>query len=116
MRYGNIAQCGAFGNVRTVDVNLAGDTCLLSNRTCQKAGVPCQVYTNRSDIAGGSTLGNISNTQVSMRAVDIGMPQLAMHSPYEMAGAKDTFYLKEAARQFYSSTILFEEDGTIQFA
>ena len=83
---------------------------------CQKAGVPCQVYTNRSDIAGGSTLGNISNTQVSVRAVDIGMPQLAMHSPYEMAGAKDTFYLKEAARQFYSSTILFGEDGTIHLA
>lgn len=77
---------------------------------CEKAEVPYQVYTNRSDIAGGSTLGNISNTQVSMRAVDIGLAQLAMHSPYEMAGSKDTLYLKRAAEQFYRTTLQFEDD------
>lgn len=80
---------------------------------CEKAEVPYQVYTNRSDIAGGSTLGNISNTQVSMRAVDIGLAQLAMHSPYEMAGSKDTFYLKRAVEQFYRTTLSFEEDGAV---
>ena len=52
---------------------------------CTKAGVPYQTFVNRSDIAGGSTLGNISNTQVPMNTVDIGLPQLAMHSPYETA-------------------------------
>ena len=56
----------------------------------QKHGVPYQTFANRSDIAGGSTLGNISNTQVPMNTVDIGLPQLAMHSPYETAGVKDT--------------------------
>ena len=52
---------------------------------CKQANVPVQTFTNRSDIAGGSTLGNISNTQVALNTVDIGLPQLAMHSPYETA-------------------------------
>ena len=69
---------------------------------CRHANVPYQMYTNRSDMAGGSTLGNISNTQVSLQAVDIGLPQLAMHSPYEMAGTKDTAYLIELTKEFYS--------------
>ena len=45
---------------------------------CKKAGVPYQTFTNRSDILGGSTLGNISNTKVALNTVDIGLPQLAM--------------------------------------
>lgn len=68
---------------------------------CTKAGVPYQTFVNRSDIAGGSTLGNISNTQVPMNTVDIGLPQLAMHSPYETAGVKDTEYLVRAAQDFF---------------
>ena len=48
------------------------------------------VYVNRSDILGGSTLGNISTTQVSVNTVDIGLAQLAMHSPYETGSVKDT--------------------------
>lgn len=80
---------------------------------CEKAGVPVQFFTNRSDMAGGSTLGNISNTQVSLRAVDIGLPQLAMHSPYETAGTADTWYLVQAAREFYSSTIQIGIDDVI---
>lgn len=80
---------------------------------CARAGVPCQSYTNRSDMAGGSTLGNISNTQVSLQAVDIGMPQLAMHSPYEMAGTKDTAYLAALAKEFFQ-TKLFVTDEEIR--
>ncbi len=68
---------------------------------CHRAGVPVQTFVNRSDMAGGSTLGNISSTQVAIRAVDIGLPQLAMHSPYETAGVKDTEYLVKAATQFF---------------
>lgn len=68
---------------------------------CTKAGVPYQTFVNRSDIAGGSTLGNISNTQVPMNTVDIGLPQLAMHSPYETAGVKDTEYFVRAAEKFF---------------
>ena len=66
-----------------------------------EAEVPYQTFVNRSDIAGGSTLGNISNTQAAMNTVDIGLPQLAMHSAYETAGVKDTESLFRAARVFY---------------
>ena len=68
---------------------------------CNEAGVPVQTFSNRSDMAGGSTLGNISNTQVALNTADIGLPQLAMHSPYETAGVEDTEYLIRAAEKFY---------------
>lgn len=69
---------------------------------CNEAGVPFQTFTNRSDMPGGSTLGNISTTQVSVNTVDIGLAQLAMHSPYESAGSKDPEYLAKVAQVFYS--------------
>ena len=68
---------------------------------CKRAGVPLQTYHNRSDIAGGSTLGNISTTQLSVNTVDIGLPQLAMHSACETAGTKDTWYLIRMLKEFY---------------
>ena len=68
---------------------------------CEKAGVPCQTYANRSDIAGGSTLGNISTAHVSVSSVDIGLPQLAMHSAVETAGVRDTEYAVKALRVFW---------------
>ena len=57
---------------------------------CQRAGVPVQTFANRSDSAGGSTLGNLSTRHVSIPTVDVGLPQLAMHSSYETAGVMDT--------------------------
>ena len=72
---------------------------------CQKAEVPVQVFTNRSDVAGGSTLGNLSNKHVSLNTVDIGLAQLAMHSPYETGGVKDTWYLLRALTAFYQTVI-----------
>jgi aspartyl aminopeptidase len=62
-----------------------------------------QFFSNRSDAAGGSTLGNIAMGQVSMDCVDIGLPQLAMHSAYETAGVKDTEYLIRAMEEFFSA-------------
>lgn len=81
---------------------------------CSLAGVPYQVYLNRSDVAGGSTLGNISTTQVALKTVDIGLAQLAMHSPYETAGVLDTPYMIQAARKFFESTVLEEKDGSFR--
>ncbi|MBE5896391.1 MAG: M18 family aminopeptidase [Lachnospiraceae bacterium] len=72
---------------------------------CNAADVPYQTFVNRSDMAGGSTLGNISNAHVSINGVDIGLAQLAMHSPYETAGAKDTEYLLQVATKFYESVL-----------
>lgn len=68
---------------------------------CEKAGVPCQTYANRSDVPGGSTLGNISTAHVSVASVDIGLPQLAMHSAVETAGVKDTEYAVRAMKVFW---------------
>ncbi|MDM8311522.1 aspartyl aminopeptidase [Clostridium cadaveris] len=78
---------------------------------CESVDVPCQSFTNRSDMLGGSTLGNISNSQVSLNTVDIGLPQLAMHSTYETAGAKDLEYMVKAVEAFYNSCIEAVEDG-----
>ncbi len=78
---------------------------------CRQAGVPYQTFANRSDMPGGSTLGNISQSQVALNTVDIGLPQLAMHSPYETAGAKDTAYLAKAAGVLFSSCVEGTGDG-----
>lgn len=80
-------------------------------KICQSVDVPTQVYANRSDIAGGSTLGNISTSQLSLNTVDIGLAQLAMHSSYETAGSKDTLYLERAAAEFYRTAIIRRSDG-----
>ncbi|MCD7836491.1 MAG: M18 family aminopeptidase, partial [Lachnospiraceae bacterium] len=69
---------------------------------CREAEVPYQNYTNRSDIAGGSTLGNISAAHVSVAAVDVGLAQLAMHSAVETAGGLDTEYALRAFKIFYN--------------
>lgn len=82
---------------------------------CHQAGVPVQHFANRSDMAGGSTLGNIANAHVSVNTVDIGLAQLAMHSCFETAGAKDTDYLIRAMTAYYSAS-LREENGTFTLA
>ena len=78
---------------------------------CKKADVPLQHFVNRSDLRGGSTLGNISGTHVSINTVDIGLPQLAMHSSYETAGVKDTDYLISALKSLFTSQIIMTADG-----
>lgn len=70
-------------------------------KLCKSHDIPTQTFTNHSDNPGGSTLGNISNTVIAMPTVDIGLPQLAMHSSYETAGVKDTAYLVDAMTKFY---------------
>ena len=75
-----------------------------------KRDIPYQTFANRSDIIGGSTLGNLSNTVVSMNAVDIGLPQLSMHSAYETAGALDVLYAIEALRAFFETNIDIKDD------
>ena len=78
---------------------------------CNRANVPYQIYVNRSDILGGSTLGNISTTQVSVNTVDIGLAQLAMHSPYETGSVKDTDYMIQAMKTFFEASVRQTEDG-----
>ena len=80
---------------------------------CKKADVPYQHYTNRSDLMGGGTLGAISSHQVSIASIDIGLAQLAMHSSFELAGAKDTAYMIEAMKVFFSTHLEATESGVI---
>ena len=81
-------------------------------KVCAKADVPVQTYCNRADIPGGSTLGNISLNHVSVRSLDLGLPQLAMHSCYETAGVQDTLDFVKAMTVFYSSALHSAVDGT----
>ena len=82
---------------------------------CKKAGVPVQTFFNRSDMLGGSTLGNISNSHVSLNTIDIGLAQLAMHSSYETAGAKDVDYMIDGIAAFFRSSVTTEQDGEYSF-
>ncbi|MCF0259311.1 MAG: M18 family aminopeptidase [Erysipelotrichaceae bacterium] len=88
----------------------------LFTEICRKAGVPVQTFANRSDSVGGSTLGNLSNTQVSVHAVDMGLPQLAMHSSYETAGSKDTLYAYQALKEFFSTHVSIEGSDQVSFS
>ncbi len=65
-------------------------------------GIPYQVFVNNSDLAGGSTLGNLSTQKVGIRTADVGLAQLAMHSPYETAGVRDVGHLLSLFRAFFS--------------
>ena len=82
---------------------------------CQEAGVPVQRYSNRADLPGGSTLGNISTAHLSVPTVDIGLPQLAMLSVCETAGAADTDHLVKAMTAYFSRDFHRDRDGGIVF-
>ena len=69
---------------------------------CEKAGVPCQRFVNHSDVAGGSTLGNILASSLPLRGVDMGNPIWAMHSCRETGSCADHEYCIRAFRAFYN--------------
>ena len=70
---------------------------------CKVAGVPCQRFVNHSDVAGGSTLGNILASSLPLRGVDMGNPVLAMHSVRETASCADHLYCIRAFKSFYQA-------------
>ena len=88
-------------------------TASIFREICRRSGIPVQVFANHSDQPGGSTLGNLSASHVSIPTVDIGMAQLAMHSPYETAGVKDTACLIDALTAFYRTHIIRRENAFI---
>ena len=91
-----------------------GMSIAVARKLAANANVPLQYFANRSDKVGGSTLGNLAMAQVSMNCVDIGLPQLAMHSSYETAGVKDTQYLIDLMEEFYNSHISETGFGKIE--
>ena len=78
---------------------------------CQKAGVPVQFASNRADVPGGSTLGNLLGHQILIPMVDIGLAQLAMHSSMETASCIDAEYMARAVAEFYNTPISQPKDG-----
>ena len=77
---------------------------------CEYADVPVQDFACRSDMRCGATLGGISQSQVSVDSVDIGLPQLAMHSTNETIGSKDALYMYKAILEFYNSSIVKKQN------
>ena len=69
---------------------------------CEKAGVPCQRFVNHSDVAGGSTLGNILASSIPLRGVDMGNAILAMHSCRETGSVADHVYCVKVFTEFFS--------------
>ena len=87
----------------------------LIKQLCKNNNVPYQVFANRSDERGGGTLGNISNNQVSLHTVDIGLAQLAMHSTYEVAGCKDVDHMINLCKAYFSTNVIVDDSKSIIF-
>jgi aspartyl aminopeptidase len=97
---GVVIKCNANQRYTTDAVSEA-----VFSQICSAAGVKTMKYYNRADQLGGSTLGSISDTKVSVHTVDIGIPQFAMHSLSETCAVSDVFAMAEALTAFFSSVI-----------
>jgi aspartyl aminopeptidase len=78
------------------------DSAAVFRSICERAGVPFQYFVNHSDVAGGSTLGNILTSQIDLRGVDMGAAIWAMHSVRETASAADHSFIIRAFTEFYN--------------
>ena len=83
---------------------------------CEKAGVPVQVFTNRADEPGGSTLGNLQSHSLPIPMADIGLAQLAMHSAVETAALSDAEAMVKAVAAFYRVHLRALGDGVYTLA
>lgn len=79
-----------------------GDSLSVFSGLCRKAEVPFQYFVNRSDLAGGSTIGPISSTHLPIRTVDVGNAILGMHSVRELGGVRDHFYLTKVLEVYFN--------------
>ncbi len=75
---------------------------------CKRVQEPVQIFANRSDTPGGSTLGNLSNQQVSLPAADVGLPQLAMHSCFETGGTEDVRSAVKIFTEYFQTDLKIE--------
>ncbi len=86
------SQSYAGGDARAIAIVKGG--------LCEEAGAAYQIYVNRSDVPGGSTVGSISSAMLPMRTIDVGLPLLAMHSARELMGANDQEQLNRLMNHF----------------
>ena len=89
----------------------SGLTAAAFQRICEKAGAAVQIFANRADVRGGSTLGNLLGHQIAIPMVDIGLAQLAMHSAVETASCDDVTAMVKACTVFYNTPIFQPADG-----
>ena len=97
---GVVIKCNANPRYTTAAVSEA-----IFTELCGKAGVATMKYFNRADMPGGSTLGSIADTKVSVHTVDIGLPQLAMHSAVETCAMADVEAMTKAILSLYTHKI-----------
>lgn len=77
-------------------------TAAIFRQLCERAGVPLQVFVNRTDLGCGSTIGPITAAMLGVQTLDVGVPTFAMHSIREMAGSEDAFNLYRVLCEFYN--------------
>ena len=80
-------------------------TSSLFKQLCQQAGVPTQSFVSRNDMGCGSTIGPITAARLGVPTLDVGIPQLGMHSPRELAGAEDPVHLCAVLQAFFNSPV-----------
>jgi len=88
-----------------------GFSAAVLRKLCDDVQLPLQTFYNRADMPGGSTLGCVSVSHVAVNSVDIGIPQLAMHSCYETIGVHDLLQLETMMTHLYGSTLKMPQDG-----
>jgi len=91
--------------VREKDTMTDSISSTIFKEICRKVEVPFQDYTSRNDMSTGSTLSGLCIRHVSIDSIDVGIPQLAMHSSNELMGSDDTFYLYKVFEKFYDVSI-----------
>ena len=103
------------GIVIKTNANLSYTTDAISNglftSILKEENIAYQVFANRSDTRGGSTLGHLALSQVSIDAIDIGLAQLAMHSSMEVCGVKDMQIMVDGIRAFYNRHLSKDSDN-----
>ena len=79
------------------------ETCAVIAGLCRRHDIPLQIYMNRADLPGGSTVGSMASALLAMPAADIGVPLLAMHSACELMGANDQAAFCRLCEAFFSA-------------